>query len=228
MGVRRTDVEPHIREALKLRQRLMPYWYTLAWQACRDGAPIVRPLFWVDPEDEALREIEDAFMLGEHLLVAPVLESGRTVREVQLPRGRWFDLYGDGEYEGPGRLTLFAPLERCPVLVRAGSVLPVENEGKLTLEIFAPQTDSGTGLLYSDAGDGYGPHRLDRFMLNRERDTLEISWEKEGGFPFPYDTIQLSVHGFAITSANVDGETVELEAHTIQVSPFDCVRMESK
>src|SRR2546422_546342 len=77
--------------AMRERERLMPYLYTLAHLAQRTGAPYVRPLWWDDTEDRKLRDGGDAFLLGDALLVAPVLQPGSEVRTLRLPRGRWYD-----------------------------------------------------------------------------------------------------------------------------------------
>ncbi|PZG96626.1 glycosyl hydrolase, partial [Streptomyces sp. NTH33] len=86
-----SEVLRHARVALVERRRLLPYFVTLAHLARRTGAPYVRPLWWGAPEDRALRDCEDAFLLGGSLLVAPVLEPGADRRAVRLPRGRWYD-----------------------------------------------------------------------------------------------------------------------------------------
>ena len=77
----------HARAALAERERLRPYFVTLAHQARLTGAPYARPLWWGCPEDRVLRDCEDAFLLGDALLVAPVLERGTDRRAVRLPKG---------------------------------------------------------------------------------------------------------------------------------------------
>ncbi|MGP3953053.1 glycoside hydrolase family 31 protein [Streptomyces sp. 7N604] len=123
------EVLEHARVALRERERLLPYFVTLSHVAQRTGAPYVRPVWWSAPEDRLLRDCEDAFLLGDALLVAPVMEHGATRRAVRLPRGRWYDTATGAAYEGPGQALVDAPLSRIPVLVRAGSVLPVMGDG---------------------------------------------------------------------------------------------------
>jgi alpha-glucosidase len=119
------EVLEHARAALLERRRLLPYFVTLAHMARRTGAPYVRPVWWKAPRDRALRDVEDAFLLGDALLVAPVMEEGARQRAVRLPHGRWYDTATGEAYDGPGQVVLDAPLSRIPVLVRAGSVVPV-------------------------------------------------------------------------------------------------------
>ncbi|GAA3153934.1 glycoside hydrolase family 31 protein [Streptomyces echinatus] len=113
------EVLEHARVALLERRRLLPYFVTLAHLARRTGAPYVRPSWWGAPEDRALRDSEDTFLLGDSLLVAPVLDPGAERRTVQLPRGRWYHTVTEKAYEGPARVVVDAPLSRIPVLARA-------------------------------------------------------------------------------------------------------------
>ncbi|WP_030210474.1 glycoside hydrolase family 31 protein [Streptomyces sp. NRRL S-87] len=158
------EVLEHARAALAERERLLPYFMTLAQLARRTGAPYVRPLWWSAPEDRALRDCEDAFLLGDALLVAPVLEPGADRRAVRLPRGRWYDTATGTPYEGPGQVLLDAPPGRIPVLARAGAVLPVAGADGLELEVWAPALGrTGGGLLVRDAGDGFEVPEVERF-----------------------------------------------------------------
>ncbi|WP_030762831.1 glycoside hydrolase family 31 protein [Streptomyces griseus] len=160
------EVLEHARVALAERERLQPYFVTLSRLARMTGAPYVRPLWWGTPEDRALRECDDAFLLGDALLVAPVLHRGADRRAVRLPRGRWYDTATGEAYEGPGQVLLDAPLGRVPVLARAGAVLPVRGEdGGLALEVWAPAAGrTGGGLVVRDTGDGWEPAEIERYQ----------------------------------------------------------------
>ncbi|WP_282696520.1 TIM-barrel domain-containing protein [Streptomyces sp. CC208A] len=160
------EVLEHARVALAERERMHPYFVTLARLARMTGAPYVRPVWWGTPEDRALRECEDAFLLGDALLVAPVLHRGADRRAVRLPRGRWYDTATGTAYEGPGQVLLDASLARVPVLARAGAVLPVRGEdGELTLEAWAPAAGrTGGGLVVRDTGDGWEAAEIERYQ----------------------------------------------------------------
>ncbi|MCX2183940.1 glycoside hydrolase family 31 protein [Streptomyces sp. SKN60] len=161
------DVLAHARVALAERERMRPYFVTLSRLARMTGAPYVRPLWWGTPEDRALRDCEDAFLLGDSLLVAPVLSRGTDRRAVRLPRGRWYDTATGEAYEGPGQVLLDAPLSRIPVLARAGAVLPVRGEDgeDLVLEVWAPAPGrTGGGLVVRDTGDGWEPGEIERYQ----------------------------------------------------------------
>lgn len=167
------EVLAELRGLLLERARLLPYWYTLAWRAHRAGTPYVRPLLWDDPTDPELRGIDDAFLLGDAFLVAPVLGPEVRSRPVRLPAGRWYDRRTGTAYDGPAAVEVEAPLDVIPVFARAGAVVPVEEDGRIVLEVHrpvvpadaVPGTVLGGGELTSDAGDGYEPPVDERFTL---------------------------------------------------------------
>ncbi|MFC0849554.1 TIM-barrel domain-containing protein [Streptomyces noboritoensis] len=159
------EVLGHARVAMAERERLHPYFTTLAQLARLTGAPYARPVWWGTPGDRALRECEDAFLLGDALLVAPVFERGTDRRAVRLPRGRWYDTATEEPHEGPCQVLVDAPLARIPVLARAGSVIPVRGaQGEVELEVWAPAAGrTGGGLVVRDTGDGWAPTVVERF-----------------------------------------------------------------
>ncbi|MGW3328797.1 glycoside hydrolase family 31 protein [Streptomyces virginiae] len=164
------------------RERLRPYFVTLAHLARRTGAPYVRPLWWGSPEERQLRDCEDTFLLGDALLVAPVLECGADRRAVRLPRGRWYDTATGAAYEGPGQILLDAPQGRIPVLARAGSVLPVRagSGGGVELEVWAPARGrTGGGVVIRDPGPGFEPGEVERYTVRWVGDAVVV--EDEAG-----------------------------------------------
>ncbi|MGY5101891.1 glycoside hydrolase family 31 protein [Streptomyces sp. 900105245] len=177
------DVLEHARVALLERRRLLPYFVTLAHLARRTGAPYVRPVWWGAPEDRSLRDCEDAFLLGDSLLVAPVLDPGAGRRAVQLPRGRWYDTATEEAYEGPAQVLVDAPLSRIPVFARAGAVVPVRGaDDGLELEVWAPARGrTGGGLVVRDAGDGWDEPEIERYVARRQGRRVVVSREGEDG-----------------------------------------------
>ncbi|MFF8910489.1 glycoside hydrolase family 31 protein [Streptomyces olivaceoviridis] len=181
------EVLEHARVALLERRRLLPYFLTLAHLARRTGAPYVRPLWWGAPEDRALRDCEDTFLLGDGLLVAPVLDPGVRRRAVRLPRGRWYDTLTEEVHEGPGRVLVDAPLSRIPVLARAGAVLPVRGaDGGLELEVWAPARGrTGAGLVVADPGDGWEEPEIERYVARRHGGRVVVTRDREDGVAAP-------------------------------------------
>jgi alpha-glucosidase len=151
------------RDMLKLRQRLLPYLYTLFEECHRTGAPILRPLFWAYPKDEATYSMDDEFLCGNALLVAPVTRPGVEYRHVYLPAGSWFHLWTGARVDGPAHLLAHAPLGRPAVYVRANTAVPLwpemdhvgqQEADPLTFVVY-PAEGIGTATFYEDAGDGY-------------------------------------------------------------------------
>ncbi|CAM5631067.1 Alpha-glucosidase OS=Streptomyces albaduncus OX=68172 GN=FHS32_006684 PE=3 SV=1 [Streptomyces griseoloalbus] len=161
------EVLGHARVAFGERRRLLPYFVTLAHLARRTGAPMVRPVWWAAPEERALRDCEDAFLLGDALLVAPVLEAGAVRREVRLPRGRWYDTATGRAYEGPAKVLVDAPLERIPVFARAGAVVPVCGEGGAgtELEVRQPLRAAAGAGWWCRTEDGADGPEVERYSV---------------------------------------------------------------
>jgi alpha-D-xyloside xylohydrolase len=113
-----------IRDLLLLRERLKPYILAQMAAAAETGTPPMRPLFFDFPADPACYEVEDQFMFGPDILVAPVLEQGATSRSVHLPAGaEWCDAWTGATHAGGVTLTAAAPLERIPVYLRDRALL---------------------------------------------------------------------------------------------------------
>jgi len=118
-------VEEISRRFIGLRYKLLPYIYSLVWEAHRDGDPIWRPLSYHFPDDDAAAGIDDQVMVGPFLMAAPVMEKKARSRKVYLPRGKWFEYFGGALYEGPGWFEISAPLETMPLFVKEGAVIPM-------------------------------------------------------------------------------------------------------
>ena len=121
------EVEAHCKKFIETRYRLLPYVYSLFWEHVRTGAPLMRPLSWHYPNDEFASEVDDQFLFGEDVLVAPILDRGRKWRSVYLPAGRWYRFEGDCQapLEG-GRLhQVKFELNEVPAFVKEGTILPM-------------------------------------------------------------------------------------------------------
>jgi alpha-glucosidase (family GH31 glycosyl hydrolase) len=111
---------------IRLRYRLLPYIYALARENHEIGMPIVRPLFFLDPNDPTLTGKCDAYLFGPDLLVAPVVEHGQREKGVYLPEGYWVDYWTDSLYQGGSTVTVDAPLDRLPLFLRSGAIIPMQ------------------------------------------------------------------------------------------------------
>jgi len=152
-------VEQICREYIELRYQLLPYLYSLFWEATMTGAPILRPLLYHYPNDSRTYALYDQVLLGADLMAAPVYRPGVEYRAVYLPEGVWYDWWTHERHEGPTHILAHAPLERMPLYLRAGAILPMQPVmqyvdqhpiTELTLKV-AP--GDGEFTLYED--DGY-------------------------------------------------------------------------
>ncbi|HLL24065.1 MAG TPA: glycoside hydrolase family 31 protein, partial [Kofleriaceae bacterium] len=112
------------RARLADRYWLLPYLYSLADEAARTGAPILRPLVWEFPGDPATYDLADQAMIGSSILVAPVVEPGATSRRVYLPAGRWYEVHSGAFVDGPQTIDVATTLAALPMFVRAGGIVP--------------------------------------------------------------------------------------------------------
>ena len=153
-----------IRDMIDLRYRLLPYLYSTAAQACREGLPMIRAMLTAFPDEPELAPVHDQYMLGDALLVKPVTKpakAGGKKTEVILPSGGWYNLFSMQYYEGGRKIVEFTPLHRFPVFVRAGSIIPAAEGARCAAEATARKIlvfggADGAFTLYDDAGDGYG------------------------------------------------------------------------
>ena len=120
---------PILCKYLFLRERLRPYVRQIMREAHETGAPVMRPLFYEFPQDKAAWQVEDCYMFGPDMLVAPVMEPGVTQRRIYLPAGEtWKDAYTGQVYEGGQAVTVPAPIDVIPVMLRGGKDYPIYTE----------------------------------------------------------------------------------------------------
>ncbi len=187
------QVFPTLLAVDRLRYRLMPYVYSLAWRVTSDDYTIQRPLVMDFRQDPATHEIGDQFMFGPDLLVSPVLTQGATSRSLYLPSGTsWYDFWTGERTSGGATITAQAPLDRIPLAIRAGSILPlgpvIEYAGQATdpieLRVY-PGADADFSL-YEDQGDNYtyqqGAHSIIPIHWDDASRTLTVG-ARQGSFP---------------------------------------------
>lgn len=201
----RPDVERICRKYLELRYQLLPYLYSSVAQTHRTGIPLIRALCLAYPRDAKAVSVDDAYMWGDHLLVAPISEKGSTSRPVYLPSGEWHDYWTGQRFTGGVTRTVDAPLDTVPLLVKAGAILPVgpvlqhtgeHDRGRITLRVF-PGAD-GRFTWYDDDGISY-QHQEGAFLhveceWNDSRRTLTLTVDPGGHLPLP-PSVQVQLVG---------------------------------
>ncbi len=177
------QAEPILEKYLRLRYQLMPYIYSLGWQAHETGAPFMRGLFLDFGNDPNVADVGDEYMFGPALLVAPVTDQGATSRSVYLPAGTdWYNFWTNERVHGGQRLTVAAPIDTIPLFVRAGSILPLgapvesTNQAQAIDKVRVYPGADGTFQLYSDDGKTYayeqGKHNITELHWNNANGKL--------------------------------------------------------
>ncbi len=178
----------------RLRYRLLPYIYSLAWQVTSSDYTIMRPLVMDWRTNRKVWDVADEFMFGPGLLVSPVYEAGATSRSVYLPpAAAWYDFWTGERVSGDQSVRAAAPIERIPLYVRAGTILPLGPEIEYAreapdsaIELRIYRGANGEFLLYDDEGDGYGyergAHATTRIAWEEPSATLTIG-AREGSYP---------------------------------------------
>ncbi|MBN3764965.1 glycoside hydrolase family 31 protein [Burkholderia sp. Ac-20365] len=213
---------------IKLRYRLIPYLYELLWQSHRAYEPVMRPLFAEFPNDPRCLADGDDMMLGSSLLLAPVVEKGQTEREVYLPDGaRWASYWSGEVFEGGQSVTLPAPFEQPVMLLREGSVVPLniaeqhfaqpaDTRGFIALPVKGAGTaqggcveDDGETEAWRDGAQGRW-----EIAIASDATTLRIAIERKGQMPVEQTEVQLSVpasetRAVHCTSGDLTGDAIE-------------------
>lgn len=144
------------RKYVQLRYTWIPYIYDLFFTGEVTGAPVMRPLVFDFPQDKNVRDMNDTFMFGPNILVAPVLNQGSTHRLVYLPEGVWYDYWTREVITGGTWVSREAPLDTCPIYIRAGSLLPT-----MLPQSYVGQKTEDTLILDVWPGEGRWEHYLD-------------------------------------------------------------------
>ena len=168
------EAEALIREAIRLRYRLLPYLYQLFHRMCRTGEPVLRPLLWHYAGARAAAAA-DPLLCGPDVMVAPVLEPGARERLVWLPPGLWVDAVSGEPLQGGRSFVATAPLERAPLFFRGGSVIPVAEPAistafidRETLILEVRPGGPAEGILYEDDGETDTPALEHRYRLEAD------------------------------------------------------------
>ncbi len=134
---------------IRLRYRLIRFLYSEVYKSHHNGIPVMKPLVLNYEDDPKTYSIHDQFILGDNLLVAPILRPGETARKVYLPKGTWYDFFTNEKYEGNQYIIAYAELDQIPVFVKAGSIIPLTDwamntknlSNKITINVYSNDSD---------------------------------------------------------------------------------------
>jgi alpha-D-xyloside xylohydrolase len=177
----------------KLRYHLLPYIYSVSWMVTHQDYTMMRPLIIDFREDRKARDIPDQYMFGPSIMASPVLSAGAESRSLYLPKGNdWIDFWTGKRFKGGQTIDAAAPIERMPLFIRAGAILPYGPEIQYATESVDPMEiriypgANGTFTLYEDENDNYnyekGAYSTIEFRWDDEKRTLVIG-QRKGSFP---------------------------------------------
>lgn len=222
------------RKYINLRYRLIPYLYDLFWHGEESGLPVIRPLVMHYQEDECTYEMNDQFLCGENILVAPVAEQGKTARMVYLPAGdSWVDYWTKEVMAGGQYVVKEAPLDICPVYIKQGSIVPnypVQNYlgekiiEQLILDLY-PGNLATRYIHYQDDGESFayknGTYNSYGFSMSSEKNKalIQIDIDKlHSGYEQVYRGFVLKINNVKPAEIIVDGTPVlfEIEKNAVR------------
>ena len=212
------------KQAIELRYRLLPYNYTLAFKNNQNGTPLMRPLFFEEPENESQLVNAKSYLWGNDFLITPIVNPDITEKEVYFPKNNvWFDFYSDEKVLGGQNKTVVTTITSIPTYVRAGAFIPISDLVQSTddykLNSFElhyyhdASVKESERKVYNDdglTGNAYekGMYELLEFESEIDKNTLEIELEAETGAKYKTNTkaINLIVH-------NIESEPKKIKAN---------------
>jgi len=209
------------REYINLRYQLLPYIYTLFWQAATTGAPILRPLLYDFPNDPHTYTLHDQVLLGSSLMAAPIYRPGVEHRAVYLPAGTWYDWWSGKCHTGSTHILAHAPLEKMPLYVKAGAIIPMQpvmqyvderSLDPLTIRVWQGE---GEFTLYEDDGDTFAykdnSYTTTKFSVNSEKNQVIFAInQREGSWFLPSREVIVELVGVGEQRFNDDGTARQL------------------
>ncbi len=200
--------EPYVYENLqdillplvKKRYEWLPYNYTLAWENASAGLPLVRPIGMYDRNPDNYSDVEDQYLWGRDVMVAPVMKQGATSRQVRFPSGTWVDYNHPATvYSGENTFDVEAPLDRLPLFVRGGALIPkakyqMENTGGFRPDIYTveyfptPGCGRTSFTLFEDDRRSPGSIEADEYALltltaDNSADSITLEATVAGSYP---------------------------------------------
>jgi alpha-glucosidase (family GH31 glycosyl hydrolase) len=185
------------KKAIELRYKMLPYNYNLVWKNAQTGEPLMRPLFFEEPDNVDLFDYDVAYLWGNDFLIAPIMKPGVISKDIYLPKtSDWIDFYTGKKYKGGQTISVEVNKESIPAFVRSGSIIPMtkslqhtkEYDGN-TLEIhyyYDAESDNAELILYNDDGltqDAFQKKEFEmlKFKIKKEESSITILCSADTG-----------------------------------------------
>ncbi len=209
---------------ITIRYQLLPYLYTTFWQHSYYGTPMIKPISMFDQHDHETHHRMEEFILGDKLLVCPIASQGADGRHMYFPKGKWFNFWDDTVVNGGHEYYVNAPIDKIPLYVKEGSVIPnypkmqyvgERDIDELILHVYFSRTAHNT-YLYEDAGEGYAyknkQYNIVKFTVKGSKNQLDIFQKISGHYEQSYKWYKIVIHGlpFEVKEFYVDGKVHKL------------------
>lgn len=229
---------------LKLRHEMIPYLYTMNYHASHDGQPLIRPMYYLEPEQPEAYEVPNEYYFGTELVVCPITEptdkaAGTACVKAWIPEGKWYDIFSGLKYDGGRMLELYRSLEDIPVLAKEGAIIPltdlteytnsVENPKELAVKIVPGKKNAfilmeDTGDTCEDKEENWAQTKLEwinenEFIIHPANGNLDVipkcrTWKMEFYGIADVDNLEVTVGGKAIETERIYDE----KCHICQVN----------
>lgn len=229
---------------LKLRHEMIPYLYTMNYHASHDGQPLIRPMYYLEPEQPEAYEVPNEYYFGTELVVCPITEptdkaAGTACVKAWIPEGKWYDIFSGLKYDGGRMLELYRSLEDIPVLAKEGAIIPltdlteytnsVENPKELAVKIVPGKKNAfilmeDTGDTCEDKEENWAQTKLEwinenEFIIHPANGNLDVipkrrTWKMEFYGIADVDNLEVTVGGKAIEAERIYDE----KRHICQVN----------
>lgn len=200
------DVLNISKKYIKLRYELLPHLYNYFYISHSKGLPVMRPLFLNYPDDPEVNSMSDEFMIGDDMLVAPVIDKGSISREVYLPEGTWVDYHTGNIIAGGKRITVNAPLDTLPLFIKNGTIIPKyepvlqttadRDKSLLIIDVYA-DTGEKSYALYEDDGESNkyrtGEYSVTTYQYNYDSNKLRFNIKRDGNYLPAYKVIIINL-----------------------------------
>lgn len=229
---------------LKLRHEMIPYLYTMNYHASHDGQPLIRPMYYLEPEQPEAYEVPNEYYFGTELVVCPITEptdkaAGTACVKAWIPEGKWYDIFSGLKYDGGRMLELYRSLEDIPVLAKEGAIIPLtdlteytnsaENPKELAVKIVPGKKNAfilmeDTGDTCEDKEENWAQTKLEwinenEFIIHPANGNLDVipkrrTWKMEFYGIADVDNLEVTVGGKAIETERIYDE----KRHICQVN----------
>lgn len=229
---------------LKLRHEMIPYLYTMNYHASHDGQPLIRPMYYLEPEQPEAYEVPNEYYFGTELVVCPITEptdkaAGTACVKAWIPEGKWYDIFSGLKYDGGRMLELYRSLEDIPVLAKEGAIIPLTDLTEYTNSVETPKElavkivpgKKNAFILMEDTGDtcedkeeNWAQTKLEwinenEFIIHPANGNLDVipkrrTWKMEFYGIADVDNLEVTVGGKAIETERIYDE----KRHICQVN----------